>query len=334
MKKELFGKLPTGEEVYKYTLENDVASLQIMDFGATVVSFKPYGRDIIGGHDTIEDYLADSSHQGATIGRVANRIADAQFTMDGAIYMVTENNNGNCLHGGLGFDRRMWNVESVTENAISLTYCAADGEEGFPAALFTKVTFTLCGAVLIINYEAKPEGKTPIALTNHSYFNLDGFGGEICDHVATVYANKYTEVNEKLIPTGNQPSVFGTAFDFTVPHKIGERVGGDFVGYDHNFVLSPSVFKEFGGTKTHLAASVENADLRLNVYTDQPGVQFYMGNFMHEIKPLFRGGVKPVFHGAFCLETQTEPNCINHGIGFYDAGETYTHICVYEVETK
>ena len=334
MKKELFGKLPTGEEVYTYTFENDVATLQIMDFGATVVSFKPYGRDIIGGHDTIEDYLADSSHQGATIGRVANRIADAQFTMDGAIYMVTENNNGNCLHGGVGFDRRMWKVDAVSESSISLTYYAADGEEGFPAGLDTKVTFTLDGATLIITYEAKPEGKTPIALTNHSYFNLDGFGSDVHDHVATVYADKYTEVDAKLIPNGNQPSVIGTAFDFTAPHKIGERVGGDFIGYDHNFVLAPSIFREFDGTKTHLAASVENADLKLNVYTDQPGVQFYMGNFMHEIKPLFRGGIKPVFHGAFCLETQTEPNCINHGIGFYDAGETYTHICVYEVVKK
>ncbi|MBQ7386928.1 MAG: galactose mutarotase [Clostridia bacterium] len=334
MKKEFFGRLPSGEDVYSYTLENDLASLKIMTRGATVLSFKPYGRDIVGGFDTLEDYLKDVSHQGATIGRVANRIADAQFTMDGAIYMVTENDNGNCLHGGAGFDYKNWDVECVSESSITLSYYSADGEEGFPAGLLSKVTFTLDGATLIITYEAKPEGKTPIALTNHSYFNLDGFGGEICDHIATIYADKYTEVNGKLIPNGNRPSVVGTAFDFTEPHAIGERIGGDFVGYDHNFVLAPKSFKEFAGVNAGLAASVENADMRLNVYTDQPGVQFYIGNFMQKIEPSFRGGVKPIPHGAFCLETQTEPNCINHGVGFYDAGDVYTHICVYEVEKK
>ena len=334
MTKELFGKLPSGEEVFKYTFKNDVAELTIMTRGATIVSFKPYGRDIIGGFDTLEDYLADISHQGATIGRVANRISNAEFTMDGAIYMVTANNNGNCLHGGNGFDYKLWSVEEVTDSSITLSYYAADGEEGFPAGLLSRVTFTLDGATLIITYEAIPEGKTPVALTNHSYFNLDGFGGEICDHVARIYAKKYTEVDGKLIPNGNQPSVIGTAFDFTEPHRIGERIGGDFVGYDHNFVLDKEIYKDFLGVNAGLCATVENADMRMNVYTDQPGVQFYIGNFLGDIAPKFRGGVKAITHGAFCLETQTEPNCINHGIGFYDAGERYTHICVYEVEKK
>ena len=334
MKKELFGKLPSGEEVYIYTLENCDAQLRVMTRGATIVSFKPFGRDIIGGFDTLEDYLADVSHQGATIGRVANRIANAQFTMDGAIYMVTENDNGNCLHGGDGFDYKVWNVECVSDSAITLSYYSEDGEEGFPGGLMSKVTFTLDGATLVITYEAVPEAKTPIALTNHSYFNLDGFGGEICDHTARIYAKKYTEVDGKLIPNGNQPSVIGTAFDFTEPHKIGERIGGDFVGYDHNFVLDAEIYKDFCGISAGLAATVENSDLRMNVYTDQPGVQFYIGNFLSKVEPLFRGGVKPIVHGAFCLETQTEPNCINHGVGFYDAGEKYTHICVYEIEKK
>ena len=334
MIKEFFGKLPTGEDVYKYTFKNDDAELVVMTKGATVVSFKPYGRDIIGGFDTLDDYLLDTSHQGATIGRVANRIGGAQFTMDGAVYMVTENNNGNCLHGGVGFDYRLWSVEREGENFITMSYYAEDGEEGFPAGLLSKVTFTLEGATLIIQYEAIPEGKTPIALTNHSYFNLNGFGATIDEHVARIYAKKYTEVDEKLIPTGNQPSVIGTAFDFTEPHAIGERVGGDFIGYDHNFVLDTEISKEFCGDAAGLAATVENADLRMNVYTDQPGVQFYIGNFLGDLKPLYRGGVKGIMHGAFCLETQTEPNCVNHGIGFYEAGEKYTHICVYEVEKK
>ncbi len=332
MKKELFGTLPTGEDVYIYTLKSGEAELRVMTRGATIVSFKPYGRDIIGGFDNLTDYLGKTGHQGATIGRVANRIANAQFTMDGAVYMVTENNNGNCLHGGDGFDYKVWTVEEYDDSHITLSYYSADGEEGFPSGLLAKVTFTLDGAALIISYEAVPEGKTPVALTNHSYFNLDGFGGRIYEHTATIYAKNYTEVDEKLIPNGNRPSVVGTAFDFTEPHKIGERIGRDFDGYDHNFLLSPVEYKEFLGVKAGLCATVTNGELKMNVYTDQPGVQFYTANGLGRNTPKFSGGVKAVNHGAFCLETQTEPDCINHGVGFYEAGEKYTHICVYEVE--
>ncbi len=336
MKKEFFGTLPSGEEVYAYTLENELATLKIMTRGATILSFVPYGRDIIGGFDKLEDYLADtSSHQGATIGRVANRIRNAQFEMDGAIYMVTANIAGkHCLHGGIGFDYKNWKVEELSDNSITLSCYSEDGDEGFPSGVFTKVTYTLEGATVIITYEARPEGKTPIALTNHSYFNLDGFGGDVHEHVARIYADSYTELDEDLVANGNRPSVVGTVYDFKAPHTIGERIGENFGGYDINFILKPESFKEFAGVKTGLAASVENSDLKLNVYTDQPGVQFYIGNFMHQIAPSFKGGVRPVRHGAFCLETQTEPNCINNGIGFYDAGDVYTHICVYEVEKK
>ena len=332
MKKKLFGKLPTGEEIYTYTINSGDASLTVMNKGATIVSFNVYGKDIIGGYDTLEGYLQDTSHQGATIGRVANRVAGATFTMDGAVYMLPANNNGNCLHGGVGFDYRVWDFDEVTDEKISLTYTSADGEEGFPSELRCKVTFMLSGTELIIDYDALPLGKTPIALTNHSYFNLDGFGGTIEDHVATIYANEYTEVDEKLIPNGMRPSVKGTAFDFTTPHKIGERVGGEFIGYDHNFILSPVKFADYIGKKLGLCAEVSSKELKLSVYTDQPGVQFYIANFLGNNKPLFRGGVKPIFHGAFCFETQTEPDCINHGIGFYEAGERYTHTTVYKVE--
>ena len=332
MEKKLYGTLSDGREVYIYTLKNELAELSVMEKGATVVAFKPYGKDIIGGFDTLSEYLRDGSHQGATIGRVANRVGGARFTMDGAIYMLPQNNGENCLHGGVGFDHRLWSLCDSGENYLTFSYYSEDGEEGFPAGLSVKVTFTLEGATLIITYSAIPEGKTPIALTNHSYFNLDGFGGDIESHVATIYADRYTEVDESLIPNGNRPEVRGTAFDFTEPHRIGERIGGDFIGYDHNFILSPSSFREFLGRRAGLAASVTNGELTLNVYTDQPGVQFYIGNFMSDIEPIFRGGHKGITHGAFCLETQTEPDCINHGIGFYEAGEEYTHICVYEIK--
>lgn len=334
MEKRIFGTLPCGKDVSIYTLKNDKATLELMDRGATVVRFNVFGTDIVGGFDTLDDYLADTSHQGATIGRVANRIGGAHFTMDGAVYMVTENDHGNCLHGGDGFDHRLWDVKEITDTSVTFSYTAKDGEEGFPSEVYVEVRFTLCGASLRIDYEATPYGKTPLALTNHSYFNLDGFGGNILNHTATIYANNYTQVDSKLIPNGVRPAVVGTPFDFTTPHKIGERVGGDFAGYDHNFVLATTEKRIFNGKELGLAAKVDNKKLELSVYTDQPGVQFYIGNFLgsNSEAPRFRGGVAPVKHGAFCLETQTEPNCINHGIGFYDEGEKYTHTVVYEIE--
>ena len=332
MTREIFGKTKSGEIVEIVTLTNEVAELKIMTRGATIVSFKPYGVDIVGGYDTMEGYETDNgSYQGATVGRVANRIGDAQFTMDGAIYMVTANDNGNCLHGGSGFSFKMWKTQDVTEDSVTMSYYSPDGEDGFPSGLMSKVKFTLSGATVIIDYEAIPEGKTPIALTNHSYFNLDGFGGLIDDHIATIYADRYTEVDEKLIPNGIRPEVKGCAYDFTSPKKIGECFGKEVDGYDHNFILCPKFSSKFNEKDIPLAASVTNGKLTLNVYTDQPGIQFYTGNFLGG-EPDFRGGVKRIKHGAFCLEAQTEPNCINHGIGFYDAGETYTQTTVYEVK--
>lgn len=334
MKREIFGITKDGREVEIVTLTNADAELRVMTRGATIVSFRPFGQDIIGGYDTITDYEADTgSYQGATVGRVANRIGNAQFIMDGAIYMVSDNDNGNCLHGGDGFSYKMWNIEDVTEESVTMSYYAKDGEEGFPAGLLTKVKFTLQNTAVIIEYEARPEGKTPIALTNHSYFNLNGFDQLIRNHIITLYADHYTEVDDSLIPNGIRPHVEGTPYDFRNPKAIGEDFGKGVDGYDHNFILCPEISAEFCGKNVPLAASVSGEKLLLNVYTDQPGIQFYTGNFLGG-KPDFRGGVERKKHGAFCLEAQTEPNCINHGIGFYDAGEVYTQITVYEVKKK
>lgn len=331
MKKKLFGTLPTGEDVYIYTLTGENALVNIMTRGATIVNFKAYGTDIVGGFDKLETYLEDTSHQGAIIGRVANRVGKAKFEMDGKVYNLPQNDNGNCLHGGDGFDHKVWNVTDYSDTSITLEYHSFDGEEGFPAALDVKVTYTLSGTSLLIDYKAYPKGKTPIALTNHAYFNLDGFGGTIEEHSIKIYADKYTEVDEDLIPNGIRPYVAGTPFDFRTPHKIGERCGKDFIGYDHNFILSPERREILFGKELALIAEVSGKELSMNVYTDQPGVQFYIGNFLGD-GPDFRGNTKQVFHGAFCLETQTEPNCINHGIGFYNEGDVYTHSTVYSVK--
>ena len=333
MKKELFGSLPDGDDVFIYTLENRDARLRVMSYGAAIVSFSVFGREVVGGFDSVLDYPSDSSYQGATVGRVANRIEDAEFTMDGAIYMLCANDGENCLHGGVGFSKRNWTVEEVSEESILFSYYSPDGEEGFPAGLLTRVRYTLSGTSVIIGYEAMPDGKTPISLTNHSYFNLDGFGSTIYSHKARIYADRYTEVGDTLIPTGVRPEVRGTVFDFTSLKEIGRDIKDGFTGYDHNFILSPEIFREFMGHRLGLGATVENDDLRLKVYTDRPGLQFYTGNFLGD-GPDFAGGIPQVRHGAFCLEAQIEPNSVRHGEGFYSAGEKYTHTCVYEIEKK
>ena len=332
MEKILFGKLCGGEEIYKYVLKNSDAELTVMNFGAAITSFKVFGRDIVGGYDNISDYEADdSSHQGAAIGRVANRIGGAQFKMDGKVYTLPKNDGNNCLHGGNGFDRRIWEVAELTEDSITFTYVSADGEEGFPGELAVKVTYRLFGSAVAISYEATPSSKTPIALTNHSYFNLEGFGTTIDDHKMQIFASEYTEVNDELIPTRAHPSVVGTPLDLRTMKRLGDCFNDDFTGFDHNFILKPDTFADFFGVKLGLAAKAIGGGLLMKVYTDQPGIQFYSGNFLCG-KPNFKGGIERIYHGAFCLETQTEPDCINSGIGFYEASETYRHNTVYTVE--
>ena len=331
MKTELFGTLKSGEAVHVHTLKNEALEMRVMDRGACIVSLEVMGRDVVGGFDSISAYEADDSHQGAIIGRVANRIENARFTMDGKTYNVPKNDGENCLHGGEGFDYKIWQVLEYSDEKIVFEYVSESGEEGFPSSLTTKVSYVLSGGSLIIDYEATPDGKTPVSLTNHAYFNLDGFGADVKEHSAVIYAESYTEVNENLIPNGIHPSVFGTPFDFTSEKKIGADFSESFSGYDHNFVLTPKLFGEFIGKKLGLAAEVSTKDLKMKVYTDQPGIQFYTANFLGN-GPDFKGGIKQVKHGAFCLEAQTEPNSVNHGIGFYGKGEKYVQTTVYSFE--
>lgn len=331
MKKAEFGSMPDGRRALIYEIKSDEATVRITDFGAAVVSFVTHGRDIVGGFDTVEGYLDDDSHQGATVGRVANRIANARFTIDGKEYFLPKNNGENCLHGGNGLDRRIWDVTEHTESAITLEYTSPDGEEGFPGELAVRVKFTLCGSALRIDYRAVADKKTPIALTNHSYFNLDGLGGDILGHRVAIHADRYTAVDGALIPTGERPAVDGTPFDLREPRLLGDIIGKSLDGFDHNFVLCRDIMQMFGEKNLFLAAEAFSDDLELEVWTDQPGVQFYTGNFLGD-GPAFKGNVPPVKHGAFCLEAQTEPNCVNHGEAIYDAGEEYTHTTVYLVK--
>ena len=333
MSKRIFGTLSDGRAVELYEIGSDAMTCRVMTRGAAIVDLIYDGINVVGGFDTLEDYLADTSHQGALIGRVANRVGGARFTMDGTVYTLPDNDGGNCLHGGDGFDHRLFSVTDATDSSVTMEYTSPDGEEGFPSALHVKVTYTVVGGDLVIAYEATPDGKTPIALTNHTYFNLNGLGGTVEGHTVWIDADRYTEVDASLIPNGNRPCVEGSAFDFRTPHTIGERIGGDFIGYDHNYILNGTYRERVHGYDLARAAYVTGDALALTVLTDQEGMQFYIGNFL-EGTPPFRGGTPRILHGAFCMETQTEPDCINHGRAFYEAGETYRHVTVYRLSRK
>ena len=334
MDKRIFGKLPNGEDVYIYRLTDGTTTAEIMEYGAAIVSLCPFGDvDVVGGFDTLEAYTQDTSNQGAIVGRVANRIENARFEIDGKVYLLADNDNGNCLHGGVGFQHRLWKVVDYTENSITLSYFSPDGEDGFPANLQIDVSYTLKDAAIIISYTATPDGKTPIALTNHAFFNLDGFGKDIKEHTVQIWADSYSEVNDKLIPTGNHPNVIGTPLDLKLPKKVGEDFSPTFDGYDHNMILFPKFHKEFNNKKIGLAARVENQKMIMQVYTDQPGLQFYTGNFLGN-GPDFKGSIPQIRQGALCLEAQTEPNCINHGEGIYEKDQVYKQLTVYEFISK
>ena len=184
----------------------------------------------------------------------------------------------------------------------------------------------------VISYKAVPDGATPIALTNHAFFNFDGFGGDIRKRKLQIFAERYTEVNENLIPNGNRPFVDGTDIDFREMRYIDKGIG-EFKGYDNNMILSPTSYKLFDEQKLGLVAIAENDKLSMNVYTDQPGMQLYIGYFLGK-GPDFKGGIPQIQYGGFFLETQTEPNCVKHGEGIYHSGEKYRHYTVYEFHKK
>ena len=333
MQKRLFGTLPDGQEAFLYTITDGTHTAEITSYGARLVSFKCFSRDIVGGFDDLDSYLLETAHHGGIIGRVANRIEDAVFYLDGIEYRLPQNNGKNCLHGGISFDTRMWTVTDCTDSSITLNYLSPDMEAGFPSSLDVYVSYTLKDGALIIDYKATPDGKTPIALTNHAYFNLDGFGKEALNHTLKIYADEYSEVNENLIPNGTHPATKGGKYDFTYMHRVGDFLDESFDGYDRNFVIKAEEYGEFVGKRLALAAVLENSDLRMQVYTDTPGIQLYTANFMNK-GPDFRGGIKQIARGAICLEAQTEPNSIRHGVGIYNKGETYTQTTVYKVTRR
>ena len=334
MQQKFFGNLSDGSEVTLYTIKGDNVAVEIMSRGATIVRFYAFGTDIVAGFDTLEGFVEDTaSYQGAVIGRVSNRVKNAIFTMDGKDYKLYKNDGEHSLHGGLyGFNTKNWKLVSHTENSLTLSCVSPDGEEGYPSTVYTEVVYTVIGDSLMIEYMAKSDGKTPISLTNHSYFNLNGISDTILSHEAEIYADSITEVGSDLIPNGNHPAVVGTPFDFNSRHTIGQFVSESFDGYDHNYVLNPKESGEFMGESLPLVAKFFGDKLEMDVYTNQPCAQLYTGNYLKDMT--FKGGVPAIKHGAFCFETQIEPNSVNNGIGIYDQTDTYNHKVVYALKKK
>ena len=325
VKKQPFGMMADGQAIDLYTLTNQSGmEASIINYGGIVVTLKTPDRDgkpgdVVLGYDKLDDYLKDTAHFGALIGRYGNRIGKASFTLDGVLYKLPANNGPNTLHGGpKGFDRVVWQGRDVSDaqsQHLELTYLSKDGEEGFPGNLSVTVVYTLTNNnELRIDYSATTDKDTVVNLTNHSYFNLAGQGeGDILGHELTLFADKFTPSDKGLIPTGELRSVEGTPFDFRKPVAIGARIGQNDEqlkiggGYDHNFVLTS------GGGALALAARVyePRKGRVMEVLTTEPGIQFYTGNFLDGGVP-GKGGKAYPKRSGLCLETQHFPDSPNH----------------------
>ena len=338
--KQSFGKTTDGQPVDRYTLKNAHGmEADIITRGAVVTRLMVPDRsgtpgDVVLGFDTLEGYLKENPYFGAIVGRYGNRIAKGRFTLNGKTYTLATNNGPNSLHGGLkGFDKQLWTARPTTSadgQALELTYVSRDGEEGYPGTLTAKVTYTLTNDnALRIQYDITTDKDTVANVTNHSYFNLAGQGaGDILGHEITLNADRFTPVDETLIPTGELKPVAGTPFDFRKPMPIGSRINADDAqikfgkGYDHNFVLNG----EAGKLRQSVRVTEKTSGRVMEVYTTEPGVQFYTGNFLDgSIKG--KGGKVYAFRNGFCLETQHFPNSPNtpsFPTTVIKAGEHYT----------
>jgi len=320
-----FGKTREGVPVDLYTLTNSNGmAATITNYGGIVVSLLVPDRqgrpaDVVLGFQSLDGYLAGHPYFGAIVGRYANRIAGGRFTLDGKQYVLARNNQQNHLHGGLkGFDKAVWKAKGLLDDhgpGLVLEYLSPDGEEGYPGNLSVTVTYVLTEeGELRIDYRATTDKPTPVNLTNHSYFNLRGQGeGDIVEHVIMINADRFTPVDASLIPVGQLQSVEGTPLDFRTPTPIGARIDADHQqlrfgrGYDHNFVLNKQRARDLS-----LAARVyePQSGRVMEVWTTEPGVQFYTGNFLDGTL-VGKGNKAYGRRYGFCLETQHFPDSPN-----------------------
>lgn len=338
---EEFGKAD-GLKVYLYTLTNrQGTAVRITNYGATITQLFTSDRngrpgDIVLGYDGLSQYMTNSPYFGCIAGRYANRIAKGKFTLDGKEYSLAVNNGNNHLHGGIkGFDKVVWNAKEYSDStgaSLMLNYFSRDGEEGYPGNLHVYVTYTLNNEnELIITIEAITDKPTPVNLCNHTYFNLNEGKNNILGHHLVLAADRYTEVDSELIPTGNLPSVTNSPMDFLTSHLIGERIGQVPGGYDHNFVLD----KEPGVMDTAAILSDSSSGRVVTILTTQPGVQFYSGNFL-DGTITGKNGIVYGKHWGLCLETQHFPDSPNQP-SFPETilrpGERYKEVTVFRFST-
>ena len=339
-----------NKEVSLYTLESGQGLyMQVTNFGARVVTLwapdkKGQYEDVVLGFENIDRYAYNNEGErffGPVVGRFANRIAKGQFEIDGQSYQLPINNNGQSLHGGLkGLDMVVWNVENVTNNEIKLSYISPDGEEGYPGTVTFYVTYTLTQEnEFVINYSATTDKPTIVNLSHHGLFNLKGEGnGTITDHILMLKADGITPVDSVLIPTGEIASVEGTPFDFRIPTAVGQRINEDNIqlqnggGYDHNWVIS----KETDGVELVATLYEPTSGRFMEVFTDQPGIQFYSGNFFTgQVKGKYNKAIK--FREGLALETQKFPDSPNQPqfpSTRLNPGEVYTQTCIYKFSIK
>jgi len=326
-----------GKTVTEYTLTNaNGCELKVIDYGCIVTHLRVPNKagelvDVALGHDNLKSYQDDSPYFGAMVGRCGNRIANATFDLDGNTYHLAANNGDHSLHGGeVGFDKVVWEAEMEGDNKITFKHHSSDGNEGFPGALDATVTYTLTddNSFNIVT-RAKADKPTICNIVHHSYWNLEGHdAGKIYDHELQLFASKYTPGDETLIPTGKIVPVAGTPLDFTTAKKIGkdlQAVGGEPVGYDHNFVVDGRPRK----LRSVARVVAPGSGIVMEISANQPGVQFYTGNFMEGHKG--KSGADYQQHEGFCLETQFYPDSANkQGVeGWPSAvlrpGDTYVH---------
>lgn len=333
--KRHFGTSKDGFEISEYILDNGLIEAHFLDYGCIIKNVFVAGkdgkrRDVVLGYDDLKSYEENGGYLGAFVGRVANRIKNAEFTLDGVKYRLFANDGKNCLHGGKkGFDKKFFESK-IEGDSITFTTCSFDGEEGFPGGLSIEVKYTLRGSALDIEYKAVATADTPVSFTNHSYFNLSDEDTAL-NHLLSVNSDFITPVNDTLIPTGELLSVSDTPFDFRKPQKVGLyidyphkqlKIAG---GYDHNFVL-----KNYGSYEKVATLYAEDTGICMDVFTDNFGMQVYSGNFLNGA--VGKNGRIYGKRAAICLETQGFPNAVNQ-VTFpsiiVKAGKTYSKRTTY-----
>ena len=341
-----FGTMPDGTPVELYTLAAGALSCQIITFGGSLQSLRVPDRsgrpvDVLLGFDALEPYRTHGKSLGALVGRYANRIGGAKFSLNGQTYQLAANNNGvNHLHGGLvGFNQRVWTVEEVGDDRLALSLFSPDGEEGYPGNLTVRVTYTLTEEGLTIGYRAECDRDTVCNLTNHAYFNLSGHdSGPVLDQTIQLLADRYTPTDPLSIPTGEIAPVEGTPMDLRRTAPIGARIGEDFPqllqagGYDHNWIPNG----EAGTLRPIARAASPATGISMEVLSTLPGVQFYTGNYLDGC-PAGKGGAAYANRWGFCLETQFYPDSPNHAnfpSCVLRAGEVFDHTAAFRFHVE